>query len=99
MPRGSKDSRAENISPGAFLREEKKNTYKVSSLDKTEKEPHSHKTPVRLDTGGGSGNNTPDRHGSGQVNGRFAHLVEEQIGRDWTGVKKRYKNGTAKDLL
>lgn len=57
-------------------------TREISSLDKTQKEPHGQQPSRVVARRGGGRDDAPHDHAGGKVQGRLAELVEEQVGGD-----------------
>lgn len=54
----------------------------VGRLHETEEEAHSVETSRALTGGRGGGDDAPQNHARGKVDGGFADFVEEKVGRD-----------------
>lgn len=61
-------------------------TYKIGGLDKTEEESNRNQSAVALDPSGGGRDDTPENHGCGEIDGWLAHLIQEEVGRNYKPV-------------
>ena len=62
--------------------ESKKKPYEVGSLNETEEESNHHQTGKVLRGSGAGGDDTPEHHGAGEVDGGLAEFVQKQVGWD-----------------